>query len=1272
MRRVLSHQLRQCVVLAIASLFASCSDQTSPTQAPTTIFRTPTGLVTANPPEIILTAGDISDCGNNNDEATAQILDANPVFPVYILGDNVYENGTTSEFNNCYNPTWGRHKARTFASAGNHEYNTSGATPYYNYFGAAAGPAGLGYFSYEQGAWHIIVLNTNISMGSSSAQGQWLAADLAAHPNLCSLAYFHHPLYSSTGGSGSGGVTYSGVRPLYDQLYAAGVDVILAGHRHFYERMAKMKPDGTADDVRGFREFIVGTGGKSGGSVSNSHPRTEVANGTTFGVMRMHLYDDSYAWKFLPVAGKTFSDSGSTACHTTTGGGGSGVSATLSTVSADPTSITAVSGTSTITVTVRDASGNPVNGAAVVLSATGTGNTITQPAGTTNPSGVATGSISSSVAEQKTVTATANGTVITPTAVVTVTTGPVSASQSTVSASPTSIVAGGGPSTITVTAKDAGGNPISGATVVLAATGTGNTLTQPSGPTNASGVATGSLSSTDAETKTVSATINGTAITQTAAVGVTPPGSGGAITHALLTSGNNAANQNVYTTASITPAPNALITVAVLNRRSGGPLTPTLTGGGVTSWTQVGSVDFNTIGVPLSRLTVFRAMSGAPGSGPITITYSSGVSNAQWIVSQWTGVETGGTNGSDAIGQIASNRSDASAGLAVALGAFANSSNVAYGVVGLSGSGLAVSPGSGFSEIAEVASGESSLLEAEWAVNDNTVDATWPAGLKAGLLAIEIKASGVGGGGVSASQSTVAASPSPVAAGVTSTITVTARDASGNPVSGASVVLSATGAGNNLTPPAGLTDESGVATGSLSSTVPGTKVVSATINGVLINQTANVVVEPGAPAALAFIVQPSNATAGATIAPPVQVEIRDAFANRVTGASNAVTMAIGANPSGGTLSGTTPQLAAGGVATFADLSINNAGTGYRLTASAAGLADATSNAFNITSVPTVSAALSSVTAFPGTITVGSGISTITVNVRDGAGNPMSGIPVSLSATGSGNSITQPGATNASGVTTGTLSSTVEETKTVTATADGTVITQTASVTVTPASPGGTITHTLLTSGHDANNLRVYTTGSISPAPNGLVTVAVLTHQSSAAAPSPTLTGGGMGAWDIVATVAYNGATPLDRLTIYRAMSPTPGSGPITITSSVTVSNCQWIVSQWSGVETSGANGTGAVVQTGSTSGTTVNGLTVPLAPFASANHVAYGAFGVASGTAVVTAGSGFTTIDQQPSGESTVGNLFAEWAVNLNPINATWTSKSAGALGIEIKAATGP
>ena len=328
------------------------------------------------------------------------------------------------------------------------------------------------------------------------------------------------------------------------------------------------------------------------------------------------------------------------------------------------------------------------------------------------------------------------------------------------------------------------------------------------------------------------------------------------------------------------------------------------------------------------------------------------------------------------------------------------------------------------------------------------------------------------------------------------------------------------------------------------------------------------------------------------------------------------------------------------------------------------------------SVVTVTAAepdalRSSVSANPTTIAVGSGSSTITVTVRDRFDNPVSDASVVLEASGTGNTITQPGPTNASGVTSGTFGSTDAETKTVRASANAIPIGQT-SVDVTEHKPPATITHTVLTSGHEILNQRIYITGSISPAPNALVTVAVLTHQSSSAAPNPTLSGGGMTSWEVVATVAYTGATPLDRLTIYRAMSAAPGSGSITISSTVTVSNCQWIVSQWTGVDVSGTNGSGAIVQTASANGTAVTSLTAALGDFAGATNVAYGAFGVATNVASAVPGSGFATIDQQPSGESTIGDLFAEWAVLLREVTATWPAKNAGAIGVEIRAGTTP
>ncbi|MGH7614950.1 MAG: beta strand repeat-containing protein [Gemmatimonadales bacterium] len=1151
------------------------------------------------------------------------------------------------------------------------------------------------------------------------------------------------------------------MRRPWDVMYPAGVDVVLGGHRHFYERIAPMKPDGTADPATGIREFIVGSGGIGGGNVSGAFPLSEVRNGTTFGVLKLYLYDDSYAWKFIPKVGQTFTDSGSTACHGPPGSGGSGVSASQSTVAASPASFTAGSGSSTVTVTANNSSGTPVSGATVVLSATGTGNTFTPSSGTTDGTGVFTSTFTSTGAGAKTISATAGGTGIIQTAPVTVTAGPVSASQSTVSASPTSFVAGSGSSTITATAKDAFGNPISGATVVLAASGTGNTLTQPSGLTNSSGVATGSLASSVAELKTVSATISGTAITPTAAVNVTPAGSGGGtITHALLTAGSHATNLNNYTTASIAPAPNALITVAVRNHRTPAANSPTLSGGGMTSWTPVTSVDYDPVSGSLGRLTVFRAMSAAPGSGPLTITFSGSVSNVDWIVSQWTGVDQSGTNGSGAIGQTGSARGDLVTALSVPLAAFGNANNVAYGVVGARLNAPAITPGSGFTEIAEVTPGESTLLEAQWATNLNTIQASIASAKNAALLGIEIMAGGGGAPTVSASQSLVSAS-SPIAAGSgTSNITVTVKDGGGNAMSGVTVTLSATGSGNSITQPAGPTDGSGVATGTMTSTGAGAKTITAVAGGVTLNQQPVVTVFAGPPDAdQSTVVASPTSIEQTTGTSTVTVTVRDQYGNPVNG-SAVVLAASGTGNTIGQPGPTNSSGVTGGTLSSSDLQTET------VNATAGGVLLTQQPSITITPpVPTVSASLSTVVANTPSFTAG-GSSDITVTVRDGSNNPMSGVTVTLSATGSGNTITQPsptdvnglttgtlastgagsktvtavaggvtlnqqpvvtvnagspdagqstvaaspssipvstgtsnitvtvkdafgnpvngssvvlaatgtgntlsggGLTNPSGVATGTISSTDAESKTVSATADGTPITQTATVTVTP--PGSGITHTLLTVGTNIVNTTVYTTAPISPAPNALITVAVLSHRTYGAT-TVTVSGGGMASWTQVASVTFDTfGTPLRRLTIFRAMSASPGSGPLTITFAGNVSNTQWIVSQWTGVETSGVNGAGAIVQTGSAAADAVNGLTTTLAAFGNANNVAYGVFGVNSNALAITPGAGFTELAEQPSGENTPGDLFAEWATNISAITATWTTKNAGGLGLEIKAA---
>jgi hypothetical protein len=275
------------------------------------VVHVPPAAAAEDGPPILVGAGDIADCTTVEDEATATLLDDIPG-TVFTLGDNVYQSGTAAEFAACYEPTWGRHRHRTRPSVGNHDYGTAGAKPYYAYFGSAAGPAGRGWYSYDLGAWHIVVLNSNctiVACTASSPQLTWLRSDLAAHPDKHVLAYFHHPLYSS----GKHGPDLR-VRAIWEALYAAGTEVVLVGHEHDYERFAPLDPWGRRDDAFGIRQFVVGTGGTSLRTRATNAPHSEVF-GTTHGVLKLTLRDDGYDWEFVPIAGMTFSDAGSGTVH---------------------------------------------------------------------------------------------------------------------------------------------------------------------------------------------------------------------------------------------------------------------------------------------------------------------------------------------------------------------------------------------------------------------------------------------------------------------------------------------------------------------------------------------------------------------------------------------------------------------------------------------------------------------------------------------------------------------------------------------------------------------------------------------------------------------------------------------------------------------------------------------------------------------------------------------------------------------------------------------
>jgi acid phosphatase type 7 len=226
---------RSATVIIVALLAVLLAFGCAPKRPP----RPPSG-------KVIVAAGDIADCSSDGDEATARLV-GSIEGTVLTLGDNAYPDGTAQDFSECYEPTWGQFKEHTRPAPGNHEYETGGSSAYFDYFGDAAGDPDKGYYSYELGSWHIVVLNSNCGVGEircapGSPQGLWLKQDLAANDEQkCTLAYFHHPLFTS--GSYRPGIER--VESLWEILYAGGVDVVLNGHDHNYQRFALQDPEGS-------------------------------------------------------------------------------------------------------------------------------------------------------------------------------------------------------------------------------------------------------------------------------------------------------------------------------------------------------------------------------------------------------------------------------------------------------------------------------------------------------------------------------------------------------------------------------------------------------------------------------------------------------------------------------------------------------------------------------------------------------------------------------------------------------------------------------------------------------------------------------------------------------------------------------------------------------------------------------------------------------------------------------------------------------------------
>ena len=276
--------------------------------------------------KVIAVAGDIA-CANTDasynggngtatacrQKATSNLLVGGGYAAVLALGDNQYNSGSLSQFQAVYDPTWGRVKSITHPAVGNHEYGTSNASGYFSYFGASAGDPSKGYYSFDVGSWHLIALNSNctiVACMAGSAQETWLRNDLAAHSNLCTLAFDHHARWSS---GHDGDNTF--MQPMWQDLYNANAELFLSGHSHDYERFAPQNATGGLDNARGIRQFVVGTGGAFFTGFGSAHPNSQVRNNNTFGILKLTLRSTGYDWQFVPEAGKTFTDSGSTACH---------------------------------------------------------------------------------------------------------------------------------------------------------------------------------------------------------------------------------------------------------------------------------------------------------------------------------------------------------------------------------------------------------------------------------------------------------------------------------------------------------------------------------------------------------------------------------------------------------------------------------------------------------------------------------------------------------------------------------------------------------------------------------------------------------------------------------------------------------------------------------------------------------------------------------------------------------------------------------------------
>jgi hypothetical protein len=298
---------------------ASCGGGDRTLVAPTQVALPPPGAVLPGPvPEpapaalsgdaVLMGAGDMGDCGYPGTAQTAALIQGFSG-DVITLGDHAYPHGAREDFRNCYDPHWGSFRSRTYPSPGNHDMETEGGLPYYEYFGLNAGPPGRGYYSYTAGSWFVLSLNSELGAQGRDTQVEWARRELDANRTDCALAYFHRPLVSS----GTNGADR--MRPLARALYGAGVELILTGHEHFYERFSRQDADGRPDPAFGFDLLIVGTGGGRPLRAGARAPNSQIVLQETWGVIKLTLRPADYRWEFIQAGTGAVLDAGLGQCH---------------------------------------------------------------------------------------------------------------------------------------------------------------------------------------------------------------------------------------------------------------------------------------------------------------------------------------------------------------------------------------------------------------------------------------------------------------------------------------------------------------------------------------------------------------------------------------------------------------------------------------------------------------------------------------------------------------------------------------------------------------------------------------------------------------------------------------------------------------------------------------------------------------------------------------------------------------------------------------------